>query len=258
MSRTQRARTITAICAAASLILLCPHGAFAQARFEWPEKAKNLKVLPKKTSKEELSAAMIGFTRSLGVRCPFCHVGQEGQPLTTFDFASDEKPTKNAARGMLRMVRDINGDLKKIKVPEPDHVEVTCVTCHHGRPRPMTLAQELSAVYQKAGVDSAVAAYRTLRGRYYGTAAFDFSERSLGELSGDLMKSGHKEDAIKILLLNVEQNPQSSFAYSTLADAYADTGQKDLAIQSYKKAIELDPTNRGAEQRLRQLSGEGK
>src|SRR5206468_10755137 len=51
--------------------------ASAQQRFEWPEKAKNLKVLPKNTPKEKLSATMIGFTRALGVRCPFCHVGLE-------------------------------------------------------------------------------------------------------------------------------------------------------------------------------------
>src|SRR5206468_2666083 len=51
----------------------------AQQRFEWPEKAKNLKVLPKNTPKEKLSATMIGFTRALGVRCPFCHVGQDRQ-----------------------------------------------------------------------------------------------------------------------------------------------------------------------------------
>src|SRR5206468_7993673 len=67
----------------------------SQPRFEWPEKARNLKVLPKNTPKEKLSATMIGFTRALGVRCPFCHVGQEGQPLTTYDFVSDQKPTKN-------------------------------------------------------------------------------------------------------------------------------------------------------------------
>jgi len=240
------------------LVVLSAHSAFAQARFEWPEKPKNLKVLPKGTNKEKLSAVMIGFTRALGVRCPFCHVGQEGQPLTTFDFVSDEKPTKDAARGMLRLVNDVNSDLKKIKFPEADRVEVTCVTCHHGRPRPLTLVQELTAVYQKSGVDSTAAAYRALRGRYYGTAAYDFSERSLNDLGGALMEQGKKEDAIRILQLNVEQNPQSSFAYSSLADAYADSGQKDLAIQNYKKAVELDSNNRGAEQRLRQLSGEGK
>ena len=58
--------------------------------------------------------------------------------------------------------------------------------------------------------------------------------------------------------LNVEQNPNSSFAYSSLGDAHAAAGQKDLAIQSYEKAIQLDPRNRDADQKLKSLRGEGK
>src|SRR5437762_5060962 len=91
---------------------LAPTGQ-AQPRFEWPERAKNLKVLPKDTPKEKLQATMTGFTRSLGVRCPFCHVGQEGQPLTTFDFASDQKPMKQVARGMMKLVKRTNDDTRK-------------------------------------------------------------------------------------------------------------------------------------------------
>ena len=48
------------------------------------------------------------FAQSLGVRCTFCHVGIEGQPLSTFDFASDAKKEKLTARKMLVMVHRIN------------------------------------------------------------------------------------------------------------------------------------------------------
>src|SRR5688500_1955381 len=75
-----------------------------------PEKLTNLKVFPAAMPVRALIDTMAGFTRALGVRCPYCHVGQEGQPLSTFDFASDERPTKEKARQMLRMVADINGD----------------------------------------------------------------------------------------------------------------------------------------------------
>ena len=33
---------------------------------------------------------MPGFTRALGVRCSYCHVGEEGESLSTYDFASDD------------------------------------------------------------------------------------------------------------------------------------------------------------------------
>jgi tetratricopeptide (TPR) repeat protein len=232
--------------------------ASSQQRFEWPEKAKNLKVLPKNTPKEKLSATMIGFTRALGVRCPFCHVGQEGQSLTTYDFVSDQKPTKDVARRMMKMVANINRDLSKMKFPEPKRVTVACVTCHRGRPRPLTLAEELASVYESAGIDSTVARYNTLRDRVYGSGSYDFSERNLNEFGNTLLAEGHSQDAIRILSLNAEQNPKSSFAYSNLANAYAAAGQKDLAIQNYEKALELDPRNREAEQKLKELRGEVK
>jgi len=229
----------------------------AQARFEWPERAKNLKVLPKDTPKEKLTATMVGFTRSLGVRCPFCHVGQEGQPLTTFDFVSDKKPEKDVARGMMRMVRDVNKDLGKMKIPGPSRVEVQCITCHRGRPRPLTLADELSGVYETAGIDSTVARYNLLHDRFYGAGSYDFTERSLNELGASLMAKGKNEDAVRIFQLNVQQNPNSSPAYSSLADAYAAAGQKDLAIQNYEKAVQLEPRNRDAEEKLKKLRGDG-
>ena len=56
--------------------------------------------------------------------CNFCHAGG--------DFASDEKPTKQAARLMLGMVRHMNADWK-------EHVGaagVTCWSCHRGQPVP--------------------------------------------------------------------------------------------------------------------------
>lgn len=240
------------------LLAAVARSAAAQPRFEWPERAKNLKVLPKDTPKEKLSATMIDFTRSLGVRCPFCHLGQEGQPLTTFDFASDQKPMKQVARGMMKMVKKTNEEIRKMSVPEPRHVEVACVTCHRGRPRPMTLADELLMVYGSAGIDSTVARYAMLRERFFGAGAYDFTERSLNEAGSRLLQEGHPQDAVRIFQLNVEQNPNSSFAYSSLADAYAAAGQKDLAIQSYEKAIQLDPRNREADQKLKALRGDGK
>lgn len=240
------------------LILAVAGTGRAQPRFEWPDRAKNLKVLPKDTPKEKLQGTMIGFTRSLGVRCPFCHVGQEGQPLTTFDFVSDQKPMKQVARGMMKLVKKTNDEIRKMNVPEPKHVEVACITCHRGRPRPMTLADELALVYGSAGIDSTVARYTMLRERFYGAGAYDFTERSLNEFGTSLLQQGHPQDAIRIFQLNVEQNPNSSFAYSSLGDAYAAAGQKDLAIQSYEKAIQLDPRNRDADQKLKSLRGEGK
>ena len=68
------------------------------------QKAENLKVLPEDMPLPEVRRVMQGFTRALGVRCLYCHVGEEGKPPSTFDFASDEKEVKEVSRVMMRMV----------------------------------------------------------------------------------------------------------------------------------------------------------
>jgi thioredoxin reductase len=104
-----------------------------------PPDPTNLKIFPKTIPKADLVAAMKGFAMSLGVRCEFCHVG-EGNDLSTFDFASDEKRQKRNARVMLQMMSDIN--LKYLPdIPEPRPAGtnvVTCYTCHRGEKKPLT------------------------------------------------------------------------------------------------------------------------
>jgi cytochrome c peroxidase len=97
---------------------------------------KNLKVLPQDMPKAQLLATMKLFSQSLGVRCTFCHVGEEGKPLSTFDFASDAKDKKQTARKMLAMVHRINS--QDFGVTDFANVKVTCFTCHRGSTKPLT------------------------------------------------------------------------------------------------------------------------
>ncbi len=91
----------------------------------------NLQVLPKDIPGPELVATMRGFTQALGVQCDYCHV-REGRGGRN-DMASDEKPPKETARVMMRMVAHVNemlaSDLKK---PAADIEKVECATCHRG------------------------------------------------------------------------------------------------------------------------------
>ena len=97
---------------------------------------KNLKVLPQDISGQQLIGTMKFFSQSLGVRCTFCHVGEEGKPLSTFDFASDAKREKQTARKMLAMVHRINEE--DFGVTDFSKVKVTCFTCHRGAKHPLT------------------------------------------------------------------------------------------------------------------------
>jgi hypothetical protein len=101
-----------------------------------PPPFKNLQVFPKDIARADLINNMKFFAQSLGVRCTHCHVGVEGQPLSTFDFASDAKKEKLAARKMLAMVHRINE--QEFGVKEFKDVKVTCFTCHRGSTKPLT------------------------------------------------------------------------------------------------------------------------
>jgi len=137
----------------------------AAAQFP-PQRATNLKVLPTTIAMDSLVDTMAGFTRALGVRCNYCHVGADGAGLDTYDFANDQKATKEKARAMLRMVASINDDhLAKLAMRRTPPIIVTCATCHHGIAQPRPLQQVLLGAYDAGGFDSLSSAYRTLRTR---------------------------------------------------------------------------------------------
>lgn len=101
------------------------------------EPKRNLKVLPKNISHEELDAVMDNFKAALGVKCDFCHARRKDDDKK-LDFASDEKPEKEAARNMMRMTGKINKKFFHYK-PSEDKTAlppITCKTCHNGKSHP--------------------------------------------------------------------------------------------------------------------------
>ena len=97
------------LCLVGILIVAFPVGLASQAPGKWPpDSLVNVQVIPRTTPVMEVVGAMRNIAFGLGVRCQFCHVGEEGMPLERFDFASDEKRTKLVARQMMRMVQEIN------------------------------------------------------------------------------------------------------------------------------------------------------
>lgn len=99
---------------------------------------KNLKVLPKNTSGEELHKIMDEWKTALGVKCNFCHAPAADTTSHHLDFASDAKPEKDIARHMYKMAGKINKKFfKEAKDDKGNSIAVvTCMTCHHGNPHP--------------------------------------------------------------------------------------------------------------------------
>jgi hypothetical protein len=221
--------------------------------WSWPERAENLQFLPEDFPPQRLRAVMTGFTRALGVRCSHCHVGEEGAPLSSYDFPADENPNKVTARKMLEMMKGVGEHLDGIEPSGPKRVNLWCHTCHRGQPRPLTLAEALTETYQDEGLDAAVARFHELRERYYGSATYDFSERSLNRLGYQLLDED-AEAATAIFRLNAEQYPDSGNVWDSLAEAYLKSGRSEVAGVYYRKALELDPENTNAVEKLRELA----
>ena len=90
---------------------------------------KNIKVLTG-MPQSQLIPVMNFFSASMGRRCNYCHVNNQGQ----WDYASDAKPEKAAAREMIKLVMDINKTTERLKL-DP----VSCYTCHRGRTSPQSI-----------------------------------------------------------------------------------------------------------------------
>ena len=239
--------------------LLCIAGQLpAQAPGKFPpDSLINVKVIPKNTPVMQVIGMMRNFAGGLGVRCQFCHVGQEGQPLAQFDFAKDEKRTKLTARQMMRMVEEINHRLDTLPEHEKmtSHVEVTCMTCHRGVSRPMPLEQLIMETAQASGADSATRTYRALRERYYGRASYDFGEPTLDIAAFRLARAGKFDEAFAMLRLNEEQFPNSSNLSTFRGNINLIKGDTAAAIAAFREAVKRDSTNGEAQGRLRALTG---
>jgi len=235
------------------LVLIAFATQTASAQFP-PTKLENLKVFPKDIPVRALIDTMASFTRALGVRCTYCHVGEEGQPLSSFDFKSDKKPEKTKAREMLRMVGAINGDyLTKLVDRRSPPINVACMTCHRGVSLPRPIQQIVLTTYDSAGADSALAVYNALRTRYYGRASYDFGEVPLADVGTALRARGKIADAMRFYVLNTELLPNSAFAFRQAAEAQLASGDTAAAIRSYQRALTINPNDRQTKSTLDKL-----
>jgi CubicO group peptidase (beta-lactamase class C family) len=101
--------------------------------------------------------------------------------------------------------------------------------------------------------DAAMEAYRTLRRNNPSDQAVN--EARLNSLGYTLMGERKYAAAIAVFKVNVEFYPQSWNVYDSLGEAYMNAGDKDLAIQNYKKSLELNPKNANGQETLKKLQG---
>lgn len=244
---------ITALCLLMCSLVL---PANAQRGNQQDEKPENLQVLPETMTMQQVRRVMFQFTGALGVRCSHCHVGQEGEPLSTYDFVSDEIEAKETTRAMMRMVSAINEDHIKQLPNGDERIEVNCTTCHHGIAKPALLEDVLADHLSDHDVEETLAYYETLKDKYYGGFSYNFQERTLNTLAQRFVSMQDPETALAFLELNLGMYPNSAGAYALMGQAYLQQENQPAAIESLEKSLELNPDNRRVKAQLEQLQGD--
>ena len=82
------------------------------------------------------------------------------------------------------------------------------------------------------------------------------SEDDLNEWGYKLLNTQNPQHAIAIFKLNAVLHPESANVYDSLADAYERAGEKTLAIQYYRKCLEIASNKTHAQTRLRVLTAQ--
>ena len=192
----------------------------------------------------DLMATMQTFTKALGVSCNYCHTAERG--------SGQPEPKKEMARAMMAMTRDINAKIAAATGGAPEATRVDCVTCHRGVAIPQQLAEILTRTLNEKGVAAAAAQYRDLHKQYFGHATYDFSDDTLLGIAQRLVQS-RPDDAIALLQVNLEFNPQSARTYAAIAFAYTRKLDDATAMINLEKALAIEPDNGVIRGQLEQL-----
>lgn len=122
----------------------------------------------------------------------------------------------------------------------------------YGKPCQMprkSLARTLLTTFATQGIKAGQAQYRELKK----ATMYELLEGEVNAAGYDLLSSGKTAEAIEMFRVNVQEFPASGNAYDSLAEAYLKNGNKDLAIENYKRSVQLDPANENGKQILERL-----
>jgi CubicO group peptidase (beta-lactamase class C family) len=86
-----------------------------------------------------------------------------------------------------------------------------------------------------------------------GTGAPALNEAETNRLGYWLLNKKKIDEAIEVFKMNMEDYPASANVYDSLGEAYLAKGDKERAIQSYQKSVELNPGNENGVQALKKL-----
>ena len=115
----------------------------------------------------------------------------------------------------------------------------------------LSIANKMKQVIDRTGLDQLVAQYTELKKNQ--PDAYDFSENQLNQFGYYYLGRGELEKAIAIFKLNVEAFPNAYNVYDSYGEALLEKGNKEQAIENYRKSVKLNPGNENGIRVLKDL-----
>ncbi len=114
-----------------------------------------------------------------------------------------------------------------------------------------SLADALGRSIGERGIEAAIAEARALKEKQ--ANEYEASEEEMNALGYARLREKKTDEAIAVLKLNAEWFPKSWNVYDSLGEAYATAGKRELALESYRKALELNPKAESAMKAVKEL-----
>jgi tetratricopeptide (TPR) repeat protein len=116
-----------------------------------------------------------------------------------------------------------------------------------------SIADDMRETIRTSGIDAAVVRFNELRAK---KEEYNLSEEEINGLGYEYVWAKKFKEAIEVFKLNVGAFPESFNAYDSLGEAYAAAGEKELAIKSYEKSLQLNPKSQSGIDALKKLKAQ--
>lgn len=104
-----------------------------------------------------------------------------------------------------------------------------------------------------SGDEGAIALFNKIKKGDYNNYHLSVVEGHLNALGYELLENNKTKEAIEIFKYVVLEYPESFNVYDSLGEAYMKNGDIQMAIENYKKSLELNPENKNAREMLKRL-----
>jgi tetratricopeptide (TPR) repeat protein len=111
-----------------------------------------------------------------------------------------------------------------------------------------SLGRQLIATMEARGLPAALEENAAIRAKYGAD-----TELAINELGYALLAGGRTADAIAVFTLNTTDHPGSANAWDSLAEAHRAAGDRERAVELYRKSLDLNPDNANAKRMLEEL-----